>query len=451
VVVVRDSVAVHPLPRSGDLVLGRGDDCDIRVDDASVSRRHAILRLGRQLRIEDLGSVNGTFLSHQRDVPAAADTHALRELTRQSLELALGQRVNLGLTTIAVRLAQPIDGARAAGGAAVVLRDPQMIALYEQASLAGKSDIPVLLLGETGVGKEVLARAIHDVAIERRGPFLGLNCAALPESLLEAELFGHEKGVFTGADQARAGLFEEAAGGTLFLDEVGELPLSVQVKLLRVLEDKEILRVGGRKPRRIDVRFVAATNRDIESEIERGGFRSDLYYRLSGLVLTIPPLRERGVEIVSLAELFIERACQKLNRAQPPTISPEACEQLERYGYPGNVRELRNVIDRAVLLCGGDAILPSHLPDKLRLVTAPALPTDAMADTLAGEPSGDTPSDTLGALKLRMQEVERKRILDALERCGGNQTRAAEALGISRRTLVTRLGEYGIKRPRKRD
>jgi transcriptional regulator with PAS, ATPase and Fis domain len=234
-----------------------------------------------------------------------------------------------------------------------------MVALYEQAERAARSSISVLVLGETGVGKDVLANAIHRASPRSRGPFLGLNCSAISESMLEAELFGHEKGAFTGAVQARPGLFESASGGTVFLDEIGELPLATQVKLLRVLEDRRVMRVGGRKAIDVDVRFVAATNRDLESACARGAFRSDLYYRLAGLTLTIPPLRERREEIAPLARLFAERSARQLDRATP-TIPPVAVTQLESYPWPGNVRELRNAMERAVVLAF-DVILPEHL------------------------------------------------------------------------------------------
>jgi transcriptional regulator with PAS, ATPase and Fis domain len=222
----------------------------------------------------------------------------------------------------------------------------------------------VLLLGETGVGKEVLAQSIHKLSPRRDAPFLALNCAALTESLLESELFGNERGAFTGAVTARPGLFESAQGGTVFLDELGELPMVIQVKLLRVLEERRVTRVGGRSPISVDVRFIAATNKDLEASIERGTFREDLYYRLAGITLTIPPLRERASEIVPLALRFLRMTAAKMGRSEP-TLSPDARVAMLRYSWPGNVRELRNVIDRALVLAAGDTIELSHMPAKL--------------------------------------------------------------------------------------
>ncbi|MGQ0505580.1 MAG: sigma 54-interacting transcriptional regulator, partial [Myxococcaceae bacterium] len=222
--------------------------------------------------------------------------------------------------------------------------------------------ISVLILGETGVGKERLAEGIHQRSKRAAGPFLRLNCAALSESLLESELFGHEKGSFTGAVSAKQGLLETAHGGTVFFDEVGELPLSMQAKLLRVIEERKATRVGGLKPYSIDVRFVSATNRNLEEEIERGRFRDDLYFRLNGISLVIPPLRDRKEEIAGIAEGFISEVSRRSGRAPAPRLAKQTLAVLEGYRWPGNIRELRNVIERAVLLCLGETILPEHVP-----------------------------------------------------------------------------------------
>jgi len=327
----------------------------------------------------------------------------------------------------------------------VVVLDPSMRALYDQASRAAASAINVLILGENGVGKEILARAIHNLSPRANGPFVALNCAALTESLVQAELFGHEKGAFTGALQARAGLLESAGGGTLFLDEIGELPLSMQSKLLRALEERKVLRIGARSEREIDVRFVAATNRDPEKEIERGTFRQDLYFRLNGISLTIPPLRERRLEVPHLARMFLARA--RAEQAAPAlAIADSTLALLQAYAWPGNVRELKNVIERGSVLCQGDQLLPEHLPPKLQHPEA-ARPS---LERPSSEPPPPLPSaSALGSGRSNGAD-ERQSILDALDRCAGNQTRAAELLGISRRTLVTRLNEFDIPRPRKR-
>lgn len=235
-----------------------------------------------------------------------------------------------------------------------------MRALYEEAARVAASPINVVVLGENGVGKELLSRAIHSFSPRKAGPFVALNCAALSESLVLSELFGYEKGAFTGALQSRAGLLESASGGTLFLDEVGELPLSMQSKLLRVIEEKKVMRVGARTEREVDVRFVAATNRDLDEEVAAGRFRQDLYFRLNGVSLTVPPLRERREEIRPLASMFLARALGSL-QAPPLSIDEATFEVLERYPFPGNVRELKNLIERGAALCRG-RVLPAFLP-----------------------------------------------------------------------------------------
>ena len=322
----------------------------------------------------------------------------------------------------------------------IVLADSAMRAIYQQLEPVAKSQLNVLVLGETGVGKEVLAHALHELSPRRHGPFLPLNCAALSENLLEAELFGHEKGAFTGAVQSRPGLFETAHGGTVFLDEVGELPLSIQTKLLRVLEDRKILRVGGRATREVDVRFVAATNRNLKQEIAQRTFREDLYYRLNGMTFTVPPLRERRAEIRPLCQVFASRAQVEHGKTHAVTLSEGALERLERHDWPGNVRELKNVIERAVVLCPGEVLEPEHLPAELAEPPAAAPPPSV-------PPSDPDPS---ARLRQELADIERQRVVEALEQCGGNQGLAAERLGISRRTLVYRLSAFGLTRSRKR-
>ena len=364
------------------------------------------------------------------------------------------------------------------GGHVVVVQDPTMQRLYSLAERIADSTISVLLLGETGVGKEVLAEAIHQKSPRRDKPFVKLNCAALTESLLESELFGHERGAFTGAVQAKAGLLESAHTGTVFLDEVGELTPSTQVKLLRVLEERKVMRVGSLKHKEIDVRFIAATNRDLEAEVAAGAFREDLFFRLNGIPLVIPPLRDRPVEVEPLARALIAMSCKRSGRPEPD-LRRDAIELLRRYAWPGNIRELRNVMERAVLLAGHGPITPEHLPvEKMVGVQLPArqlgrsLPPTPAPRAAPIPPASRRPFEsreemgrptmppplteetgphaaTQLPLKSGMEQAERDLILRALEQCAGNQTQAAKLLGISRRTLVSRLEQYQLPRPRK--
>ncbi len=457
VLVSDDAVTTTALPAKTPVIVGRGNDADVRVANASLSRKHAALyAVGREVEIEDLGSSNGTKIGGAK----------LERGRRRSL--GHGEVVELGEVLMMVRPArtQAAPIATMPGAPAFVIGE-SMKPLYAMLDRVAVGNIGVLLRGETGVGKEVLAHALHDKSPRASKPFVTLNCAALPEMLLESELFGHERGAFTGASQTKQGLLETADGGTLLLDEIGELPLAMQSKILRVLEDRRVLRVGGTRDREIDVRFIAATHRDLEADAAAGRFRSDLLYRLNGITLYVPPLRERVDEIPSLAAAFVARA-----RAQigfPGTgvgsITPEAMRALERHLWPGNVRELRNAIDRAVLLAGGGPIEVSHLPDPVRGERSPGptasggrrAPVSGVSATERPpppprSPESETPTGELGRGDLRsaIEEVELARIVAALEECAGNQTRAAKALGISRRALVRKLETYGLPRPRKR-
>jgi DNA-binding NtrC family response regulator len=452
VVFGRDVVQAHPLPLQGNVTIGRSSDNDIQIDHPSVSRRHALLHLGAALVLEDLGGVNGTHIHPPILANEADDTR--RSLPVKKLDLAVGDHLTFGSVMSVLRRrssqARPYPGEASPASApssrdGVVLSDPAMRALYAEAKLAAASPLSVLLLGETGVGKEVLARTIHLDSGRAAGPFLALNCSSLPESLLEGELFGYEKSSFTGATQSRPGLFESAEGGTLFLDEAGDLPMSVQVKLLRVLEERQVLRIGARRPRPIDVRFLAATNRDLEAGVARGTFREDLFYRLNGFTLTIPPLRERPADIAPLAEVFAAKACRDFECSASATFSAPALAVLQRYAWPGNVRELRNVVERAVVLGRGSEIRLEHLPP--RLVDEGVMSARRPATRVVFPGSGATQPiirPTKGSPE------ERDLIIAALEACNGNQGKAAEMLGMSRRTFISRLEEHGIERPRKK-
>jgi DNA-binding NtrC family response regulator len=295
-------------------------------------------------------------------------------------------------------------------------------AMQESLSLAGRvapTDAIVLLLGESGTGKEVFAQAIHSASRRAEAPFMPVNCGALPEQLLESELFGHEKGAFTGAIRTKPGRFEAAEGGSVFLDEIGELPMSIQVKILRFLQDRTYVRVGGEEMRRADVRILAATNRNLEEMIHQGRFREDLYYRLNVFPIRLVPLRERREDIPLLVEHFLV-----LQERSLADLSPEALEHLRSYEYPGNIRELQNLIERACILAGGGRIERNHFPFG------------------RGRLTGD-PGDLL-SLGLSLDQIEKRLIREALDRAQGNKTRAAALLGISRRALYSRMESHGI-------
>jgi two-component system, NtrC family, response regulator AtoC len=534
--------AWHPLPPSGEVLVGRSAEADIALDHPSVSRRHARIHLGPPLAIEDLGSANGTSVRGS----------ALRPGERRPI--AIGEAIDVGSILVVVQHASstasqarpcahavferkleeacaranqastPLSVVRLHVGGAIVARAAEealMDALassavvgsyapgeYEvlvegaapaealqrtapaveqlrskgalvrtgvaglplhgrtpealmttacaevrgtaradaapaiepagkMADLSGVIDkvapgmITVLIMGETGAGKEVAAELLHRRSRRAGKPFLKLNCAALTPTLLESELFGHEKGSFTGAAQAKRGLLETAQGGTVLFDEVGELPISIQIKLLRVLEEHAVLPVGGLSPRPIDVRFLAATNRPLDAEVARGTFRQDLFYRLSGVTLVVPPLRERLEELEALATAFVARAARDMGW-EAPQISEGVLSLLRRHRWPGNVRELRNVMERAVLLAAGSSVITEDHVPKEKILDAPE-PREPAA---AGGPISEA--------------GERERILEALARCAGNQTQAARLLGMSRGTLVTRLEAYNLPRPQKR-
>ena len=301
--------------------------------------------------------------------------------------------------------------------------------------------INTLILGPTGAGKEVIAKAIHFNSPRRVGPFVAVNCTAIPDSLFESEMFGIEKGIATGVN-ARKGLIEEASGGTLFLDELADMTLPNQAKLLRVLEEREVLRVGSSKPVRVDIKLIAATNANLEEAVRKGNFREDLYYRINVAEIRVPPLRDRGDDILLLAQLFLERHCTYMGRPRL-SLSPAVCRQLLQYGWPGNVRELNNEMERAASLTIGNRVELSDLstrivPDEVRchlLETEPLISRDG-ADTHQAE--------TQTAQNYNLQEMERKLILDVLNKTGGNKSKAAELLGITREGLRKKLLRMGI-------
>jgi DNA-binding NtrC family response regulator len=309
----------------------------------------------------------------------------------------------------------------------IATSSPAMRAAVEMLAAAAESDAPVLLTGESGTGKELAAAFVHDKSARRGGPFVKVNCAAIPSGLLEAEMFGAAAGAFTGATHARAGRFEAAEGGTLLLDEIAEMDTGLQAKLLRVIQEKEYEPVGGVRPRRADVRIVASTNVPIDAAIRSGAFREDLYFRLNVFEIALPPLRERRDDILPLARHFI----RELAGDRPRRLARETETALERHTWPGNVRELRNTIERAVILARGGVVHPEHLPPN---VAAACSGGDGPRTTASSPPRAGT----------NVHDMERQLIVETLDHTGGNRTRAAESLGMSRRALLYKLKRYGI-------
>ncbi len=546
------------LSASGRLTIGRADDCEIVVDDPSVSRRHAALELtSAGAAVIDLGSHNGTrvngnrvedrspivsgdviavgaavlvpYLGHRvgwrggLDEPSRALERLAIEVDRAGrfgrpltlLLVELGEQLANGvlallspvlrpcdvvgrlgasqllvifpelptrdgeaasqrvisalavmspravgmavypadggdagaLLTAAREAARPGGGARlqraedtgstlTIGGRAVVVADPGLRRVYELLRRLAPSPMPVLLLGETGVGKEVAAHALHDWSARATGGFVAVNCAALPDNLVESELFGYRKGAFSGADRDKPGFFEAASGGTLFLDEVAELPLAAQAKLLRVLDAGEVTRLGAVVPTRVDVRVVAATNRDLAAAVARGSFRDDLYYRLNGAVVVLPPLRDRPRDVPVLARAFLRESAVRAGRPQL-TLSDESLRLLTAHRFPGNVRELARAMEYAATVAHDAVVEPWHLP--------PAFAPPGEVLSSSAPVDGSTPS-SLRPIAEEVAELERRRMSEALAAAGGNQSRAADMIGMPHRTFQTKLGKYGLRK-----
>lgn len=552
-VVDNDTSSIFDLPRSGSVVIGRAPEVELRVQHASVSRRHATIRIDDGVvRIADLGShngtrVNGESVSNARmlasgDVATVGDVvlvvhfstpavvarstypeagwrrRLAEELVRaitfhrslavavihgasaaqiaelagalrlidvvganeDGLALVLMPEVNrdqardmlsraladiptarAGLAVcpadacdadtilLAARtaarsaapgqLAEPAETATRIelGDRTVLVADPAMVRLFALLERLAASELPVLISGETGVGKENAAYAVHHWS-KRTGPFIPVNCAAIgPDSLVDSELFGHEKGAFTGATQAKAGLFEAATGGTVFFDEVDALPLATQAKLLRALEVKKIARLGESRDRPIDVRFVAATNRRLDAEIAAGKFRQDLYFRLSAAPVVLPPLRDRRCEIPLLARAFLAEACTRAGRP-PMTITPAAMQLLLTYGWEGNVRELKSAMELAMVTAPDDRIEPTDLPAKLSDVDpSPAVVAEVPADPV-------DPRASFRPLADELRDLEKRRMAEALAASDGVRTRAAALIGMPIRTFTLKVKQYTL-------
>ena len=353
-------------------------------------------------------------------------------------------------------------GKSAAERERIVGNSRPMLEVYKLIGKVASSDATVLITGESGTGKELVAEALHRASKRNPHPLVKVSCAALPETLLETELFGHEKGSFTGAMTMRKGRFEMSNKGTIFLDEIGEMTLGTQTKLLRILQEREFERIGSNTPIKVDIRVITATNRNLAEEVDKGRFREDLYYRLNVIHIHMPPLRDRKEDIPPLVEHFLIKYRYEPG-AIPTTISEDAMEKLVGYDWPGNVRELENAIERAVVLSRGNLITPDHLPfgdareasDRARLSARTRRKTDA-ADAPASDTNGTTDvavaesaeaaesASGNGSFKAAVADLEKRLILDALERAGGNRSKAAEELGIYRRLLYAKLREYGL-------
>lgn len=438
--------AGRDVPLDGRLVIGRAEDCALRVIDEAASRRHAEIAVeagGAALR--DLGSSNGTRLNGVRVSEAV---------------LSDGDVIGIGATEM-VFLAAPeaerstvLERGAPPGGvpAATVPERPRVteaerlsrlapvepeivgeapvfMAALEDARRSALVASPVLITGPTGSGKELVARMIHRLGRRAGGPFVPVNCAAIPHGLIESELFGHEAGAFTGAARRRAGCFELADGGTLFLDEVGELPVDLQARLLRVLESSEFCRVGGVRPVRVDVRVLAATNRDVEGAVRTGRLREDVFFRLNVLRIRLPALAERAGDVPLLTRYFLRRKGAEMKKPGL-SFSPEALAALERYPWPGNVRELANVVERALVLESGEVIGIGDLP----------------ADVVAGRPhAGADPAEP--ARPMTLDEAERRAVLAALTHTGWKKGEAAKLLDVSWPTLNKKIEKFGLKPP----
>ncbi len=399
-----------------ELSIGSQSEADIVLEDPHVSRLHArIKRTMKGIQIEDLGSSNGTFVEGVAVQGALLQSGATITLGRSTLRIETDQKpAELSAEAMDDLIAEAPESF---GGA--VGRSEGMRRVFSMLERVAPSLLPVLLLGETGTGKGVLAQAIHRASQRGEGPFVVFDCGAVAPTLIESQLFGHEKGAFTGAVAQHLGAFERAHSGTLFLDEIGELSLDLQPKLLRVIEDGHVMRVGGTHVHAVDVRIVAATNRDLEEDVRQGRFREDLYFRISGVMVSLPPLRKRLEDLPLIIEAFADRIREGL------TVTPEVLRVLQSYDWPGNVRELRNVIAGACAMTDARTLHPQDFVFMRR---------HRRHSSLAGAPLAGRTLDS----------IERAAIQQTLDECGGNRAKAAEALGIAASTLYQKIKKYDL-------
>jgi len=404
------------------------------------------LRLGRESGLDILKAVKASALSTEvvvvtafattetaiQAMKAGAYDYVLKPFKVEELKLVVEKALEHRALVAENRALRHRVGEHRPGGEAILGASPAIHEVQELVEKVAPTRTTVLVMGESGTGKEVVARAIHDKGPRRDQPFVAINCGAIPEGLIESELFGHEKGSFTGATVQKQGLFEVAGSGTLFLDEVGELPQVLQVKLLRALQERKIRRVGGSADLMVAARIIAATNRDLAEEVRSGRFREDLFYRLNVIQVRMPPLRERREDLPLFLDHFLDRFAAEVGRPRP-SVSPEAQRLLLAYDYPGNVRELANVLERAVTLCDAGVVEPSVLPPAVR--GAAQLPPATSATAL--------PPDGLD-LQAHLDAIERAILEEALGRTGGVKTEAARLLSLTFRSLRYRLAKFGI-------
>jgi DNA-binding NtrC family response regulator len=375
----------------------------------------------------------GTIPEAVRALKAGADDFLTKPLDLDHFMISLSRVLETRRLKQEVRRFREVLGGERFHG--ILGRSRPMRILFDLITQIAQARGPVLILGESGVGKELVAHAIHRESPRASAPFLAINCVAIPENLMESELFGHVAGAFTGATNARKGLFEEANGGTLLLDEIGEMPLQLQGKLLRILEDGHVRPLGSSRTQHVDVRILAATNRDLKSAIDEGQFREDLYYRLETFTLRIPPLRERGEDIELLAGYFLGQFGMQMGKSISG-LSPEALQRLKTYTYPGNIRELQSMLERAVTFCQGDTVLLEHLPPSLRQ------PLMMEESSTSQKQNSEEPHGLFAPqILVPLAEVEQRYIRYVLNKVHGNKRQAAALLRIGRRTLYRRLGE----------
>jgi DNA-binding NtrC family response regulator len=410
---IREGGRERVMTLDGETVsVGTAASNDIALDDPFVSAHHLRLeRRGGRWRVRDLGSTNGTMLAGLRVTDA---------------DLPEGAALALGDVEIVLERSGGAAPRPAAAFEGMISREPSMRHVFDLVERVAPAEVAVTILGETGTGKELVARALHRLSPRREAPFIPVNCSAIAASLIESELFGHERGAFSGADRLRKGAFEEAHGGTIFLDEIGELPLELQPKLLRTLEQGEVKRVGASRPLTVDVRIVAATHRDLRAQVRAGKFREDLFYRLCVVPITLPPLRGRRGDVGSLAEHFLARAAP---RGLPLRFSSDALARLEAHDWPGNVRQLRNTVHRA-LLFRGDGI---------------EIPASAVSFDDARGASTAMDDDALYLRGLTLEEIEREAIRLSLRRHHGKRAAVVAELGLAKSTVMKRIAQWGLQ------